>query len=104
MRKPKVKRFLKQEQPNLYIGNPLEAELEKAFESKSPIEATSAALFEEEGSNEYDVIPGTDIRQDKFEQMQNHIAEAERVGAEARAKAAEDRAKKRAEEGAGDTK
>lgn len=98
MRKPKNFKRLKQEQPETYIAEPLETELEKAFESKAPIEATSAALFEEEGTEEYGVIPGTDIRQDKFEVMQKHIAEAERVGAEARAKAAEDRNKERAED------
>lgn len=94
MRKAKAKIRTKQEQPKLYIGKTLEQELGEAFESGSPIDASSAAsLFEEEGTNEFNVLPGTDVRQDKFDIMQEHINEAERVGAEARAKAAEDRQK-----------
>lgn len=104
MKKPKAKQRKNIKGIETYLDERLMVQLEKAFESKTGIEANSPMIYEpeDENGNTYNVNPEHNIRTDKFEQMINFIEKSEELNREGRAKAAEEMNKKRKEEAGGE--
>lgn len=99
MKIPKANKYAKIVGRETYIAEPLELELEKAFESKTGIEASSPEIYENEyDSDDFHVMAPYDIRTEKFEMMMDHTNQAEELQKAARAKSIEERnAQKKAE-------
>lgn len=80
-----------------YLAISLMEELERAFESKTGIEAKSPMMYEdsEAGQHDYTVDPRTDIRTDKFDRMIDYSIKAEKAIEEGLSKMAKDYNEKR---------